>query len=123
MYAWYRYHHLARVGVGATLLCLLITCQPALLEVASGALDVVRTFNTRIGELPSDATLYFRHQGRRVLLRSERAFGVSIYRDDSARAWHLELEICVVRHRIEFCKCGSSEQGVIATAEWDYVED
>ena len=67
--------------------------------------------------------MYFRRQGRRVLLRSERAFGVPIDRNDSARAWHLDLEICVVRHRIEFCECGSSEQGVIATPEWDYVED
>ena len=58
-----------------------------------------------------------------MLLRSEGAFGVSVYRDDSARAWHLELEICVVRHRIEFHECGSSEQGMITTAEWDYVED
>ena len=58
-----------------------------------------------------------------MLLRSERAFGVSIYRDDSARSWHLELEICLVRNHIEFGKCGSSEQGVIAAAEWDYVED
>ena len=67
--------------------------------------------------------MYFRCEGRRVLLRSERAFDVSIYRDDSARACHLELEICVVRHRIELCKCGSSEQCVIAAAERDYVED
>ena len=67
--------------------------------------------------------MYFRREGRRVLPCSERVFGVSIYRDDSARAWHLELEICIVQHRIKFCKCGSSEQGVIATAEWDYVED
>ena len=52
MYAWYRYHRLARAGVGAALLCLLGTCQPDLLEVASGALDVVRTFNTQIGEIP-----------------------------------------------------------------------
>ena len=58
-----------------------------------------------------------------MLLHLERAFGVSIYRNDSARTWHLELEICVMRHRIEFCKCGSSEQGVIATTERDYVED
>ena len=65
----------------------------------------------------------FRYKGRRVLLRSEGAFGVSIDRNYSSRAWHLEFEICVVRHRIEFCECGSSEQGVIATAEWDYVED
>ena len=67
--------------------------------------------------------MYFRREGRRMLLRSERAFGVSIDRDDASRAWHLELEVCVVRHRIELCKCGSSEQGVIATAEWDYVKD
>ena len=67
--------------------------------------------------------MYFRRQGRRVLLCSERAFGVSIDRNDSARAWHLELEICVVRHRIKFCECGSFEQGVIAAAEWDYDED
>ena len=58
-----------------------------------------------------------------MFLRSEGAFSVSVDRDDSARAWHLELEICIVRHCIEFCECGSSEQGVIATAEWDYVED
>ena len=58
-----------------------------------------------------------------MLLRMEGAFGVFVDRNYSSRAWHLDLEICVVRHRIEFCKCGSSEQGMIATAEWDYVED
>ena len=67
--------------------------------------------------------MYFRRDGLCMLLRSERAFGVSIDRDDSSRAWHLELEVCVVRHRIEFGKCGSPEQCVIATAERDYVED
>ena len=67
--------------------------------------------------------MYFRREGRRMLLRSERAFGVSIDRDYSSRAWQLELEVCIVRHRIELCKCGSSEQGVIATAERDYVKD
>ena len=58
-----------------------------------------------------------------MLLCLERAFGVSIDHNDSSRAWHLELEVCVVRHRVEFCKSGASEQGVIATAESDYVED
>ena len=58
-----------------------------------------------------------------MLLRSERVFGVSIDRDDASRAWHLELEVCVVRHRIELCKCGSSKQCVIAAAERDYVKD
>ena len=86
-------------------------------------LDGVWSFSGRTGELPGEAALYLRCKGRRVLLRSEGAFGVSIDRNYSSRAWHLELEICVVRHRIEFCKCGSSEQGVITTAEWDYVED
>ena len=58
-----------------------------------------------------------------MFLRAERTFNVSVDRDDSSRAWHLELEVCIVRHRIELCKCGSSEQGMIATAERDYVED
>ena len=58
-----------------------------------------------------------------MLLRSERAFGVSIDRNDSSRAWHLELEVCVVRHRVELCKRGLSEQSVLAAAERDYVED
>ena len=48
---------------------------------------------------------------------------VSIDCDDASRAWHLELEVCVVRHRIELGKCGSREQCVLATAERDYVED
>ena len=67
--------------------------------------------------------MYFCCNSHRMLLRSERAFGVSIDRDDASRAWHLELEVCVVRHRIEFGKCGSPEQCVIATAERDYVKD
>ena len=52
-----------------------------------------------------------------MFLRSERMFSVSVDRDDSSRAWHLELEVCVVRHRIELSKCGLPEQCVIATAE------
>ena len=67
--------------------------------------------------------MYFRREGRRVLLCSERAFGVSIDRNYSSRAWHLELKVCVVWYRIELCKSGSPEQCVIATAERDYVED
>ena len=58
-----------------------------------------------------------------MLLRSERAFGVSIDRDYSSGAWHFELEIFVVRHRIELCKRGSSEQCMIDTAERNDVED
>ena len=58
-----------------------------------------------------------------MLLRSERALDVSVDRNDCSRAWHLELEVCIVQHRVEFCECGSPEQCVIATTEWDYVED
>ena len=58
-----------------------------------------------------------------MFLRSEGAFSVSVDRDDSSRAWHLELEVCIVCHRIELCKGGTSEQGMIAAAEWNYVED
>ena len=58
-----------------------------------------------------------------MLLRSERAFGVSIDHNYSSRAWDFELKVCVVRYRIELGECGSLEQCVIATAEWDYVED
>ena len=58
-----------------------------------------------------------------MFLRSERAFSVFVDRDDSSRAWHLELEVCIVRHRVELCKRGTSEQGMIAAAERNYVED
>ena len=52
-----------------------------------------------------------------MLLRTEGAFGVSVDCDYSSRAWHLELEVCVVRYRIELKECGSPEQCVIATAK------
>ena len=123
MYARYWFRYVARAGVGAALLRLLRVCQAVLLWVTPGALGSVWLFNGRTGELPKKATLYFRCESRRVLLRMEGAFGVSIDRDYSSRAWHLDLEICVVWHRIELRKCGSSEQCVIAAVERDYVED
>ena len=58
-----------------------------------------------------------------MFLCSEGAFSVSVDRDDSSRAWHLELEVCVVRHRVELCERGTSDKGMIAAAERDYVED
>ena len=123
MYARYWFRYVAKAGVGAALLRLLRVCQAVLLWVTPGALGSVWIFNGRTGELSKKATLYFRYESRRVLLHTEGAFGVSVDRDHSSRAWHLELEICIVRHRIELFECGSSEQGVIAAAERDYVED
>ena len=35
----------------------------------------------------------------------------------------IELEVCIMRYRIEFGECGSSEQCMIATAEGDDIED
>ena len=67
--------------------------------------------------------MYFCRESHCMFLRLERMFSVSVDRDDSSRAWHLELEVCVVWHRVELCKRGTSEQGMIAAAERDDVED
>ena len=58
-----------------------------------------------------------------MFLRSEGAFRISVDRDDSTRAWHLELEVCIMRYRIESSECGSLKQRVITTSERDYIED
>ena len=52
-----------------------------------------------------------------MLLHAERALCVSIDCDDPPRSWHLELEVCIMRYRIESRKCGSPEQCMIAAAE------
>ena len=62
-------------------------------------------------------------EGHGVLLCSERALRVSIDYNNSARSWHLELEVCIMRYRIESSKCSSPEQRVITTTERDYIED
>ena len=67
--------------------------------------------------------MHFCCKGRGVLLCSDRALCVSIDDDNSARSWHLELEVCIMWYRIESSECGSSKQRVITTAEWDYIED
>ena len=56
-------------------------------------------------------------------LCTEGALYVSIDCYNPTRTWHLELEVCVMRYRIESDKCGPSEQCVIATAEGDDIED
>ena len=123
MYARYWFCYVAKARVGAALLRLLRVCQAVLLWVTPGALGSVWLFDGRTGELPEKATSYLYCESRRMLLRTEGVFGVSVDRNYSSRAWHLELKICVVRHRIELCECGSSEQGVIATTKRDYIED
>ena len=58
-----------------------------------------------------------------MLLSTEGAFRVSINCYDAAWPGHLELEVSIMRHRIESSKCGSSQQCVIATAEGNDIED
>ena len=94
-----------------------------LLQSSSDSLDGVRGLYSRIEGLPKKATLYFCCEGRGVLLRTEGALRVSIDCYNTARAEHLELKVGIVRHRIETSKCGSSELGVITTAEGDDIED
>ena len=65
----------------------------------------------------------FYYEGRGVLLYLERALCVSIDCNNSARSWHLELEVCIMWYRIESSKCGLPEQCVITTAERDCIKD
>ena len=58
-----------------------------------------------------------------MLLGTEGAFRISIDFYGATWSGHLELEIGIVRYRIESSKCGSSKQCVIATAKGDDVED
>ena len=58
-----------------------------------------------------------------MLLGAKGAFRVSINFYDAAWSGHLELEISIVRHRVESSECGLSEQCVISTTEGDDIED
>ena len=67
--------------------------------------------------------MYFYREGSSVLFCTERVVHVSIDCYDHARAWHLELEVCIVWYRIESSECGSSKQCVVTTTESDDIED
>ena len=58
-----------------------------------------------------------------MLLCAEGTFRVSIYCNDAAWTGHLELEISIMRHRVESSERGSSEQCVVAAAKGDDIED
>ena len=123
MYVRHKFHLLTGTRTEAELLGELWMVRTILLQGAPGSLNSVWGLYCRIKGLPKEVALYFCCEGRSVLLRTEGALCVSIDCDDPSRSWHLELDICIMRYRIESRKCGSSEQCVIATAEWDYVED
>ena len=67
--------------------------------------------------------MYFCRKGCSVFFCMERAVHISINYYDPVRAWHLELEVCIVWYRIESSECGSSEQCVVTTTERDDIED
>ena len=67
--------------------------------------------------------MYYGRKGRSVLLCTKRAGHISVDCYDLARAWHLELEVCIVWYRIESSECSSSEQCVVTTTEKDDIED
>ena len=62
-------------------------------------------------------------QGGRTIFGAQRALNISIYCNDATWTGHLELQIGVMRYRIEAGKSSSFEQCVIAAAEGDDVED
>ena len=123
MYAWHKCHRLIGTGTEAELLVKLWTSWTVLLQSSSDSLDGVRGFYCRIEVLPKKAALYFCCKGRGVLLSTEGAFHVSVDRYDTGWSGHLELEVGVVRYRIEFSECGSSKQCMITIAERDDIKD
>ena len=123
MYARRKFCRLTGTRAEAELLGELWTCQTILLQGTPDSLDGVRGLHRRIGGLPKKVALYFCCDGRRVLLRTERALCVSINCYNPARSWHFELDVCIMQYCIESGECGSSEQRMIATVEGDDIED
>ena len=101
----------------------LLTSWTVMLRNSPDSFNSVRGLGRRIDVLLDKAALYFRCQGRGVLLGTKGAFHVSVDCYDTAWSGHLKFEIGIVWHCIEARKCGSSEQCVIAAAERDYVQD
>ena len=123
MYARHKCHRLIGTGTEAELLVKLWTSWTVLLQSSSDSLDGVRELYCQIEVLPKKANLYFCCKGRGVLLSTKGAFHISVDRYDTAWSGHLELEVGVVRHRIELSECGSSEQSMIPTTKGDDIED
>ena len=69
------------------------------------------------------AALYLGRNGRCMFLSTEGVLHFFIDSNDATWNGHLELQIGIMRDRIEAVKSGSSEQCVIAVAKWDDVED
>ena len=94
----------------AELLVELLTSWTVLLQSGPVSFDSVWELGRRITVLLDKAALYFRCQGRGVLLGTEGALRVSTDCYNTAWSGHLQLEISIVWHHIESGKCSSSEQ-------------
>ena len=70
-----------------------------------------------------NASLHFYCSGGSILFGTEGASGLAINCYDTARAGNLELKVCIMWHRVESSKRGSSEQCMIVAAKGGDVED
>ena len=107
----------------AELLGELWACHMVLLQSSLNSFKIVRGHYCRIEVLPKKVALSFCCQCRGVLLNAEGALRIPVDCYDTTGSGHLQLEVCVMRYCIEFCKCSSSEQCMIATVKRDIVED
>ena len=123
MYARYVRRHAVGTETEAELLVELPTSWTVMLRRSPDSFNSVWGLGRRCSIWLDKAALYFRCQGRDVLLGTNGAFHVSVDCYDTTWSGHLKFEIGIVWHRIEASKCGSSKQCVIATAEGDDVED
>ena len=109
MYARYECRSLVGTGMEAELLVELLMSRVVLLWNSSDSLDSVRELGRRIEVLLEKAALYFRCQGRGVLLGVEGVLRVSIDCYDTTWSGHLKFEISIVWRCIESSKCSSSK--------------
>ena len=120
MYVRRKFRRLIGTRTEAELLVELLTSRVVLLQNGPNPLNGVQGLGSRIKVLLEKAALCFYYEGSGVLLGTKGAFRVSIDCYDTAWSGHLELEVGVVRHRIESSECGSSEQCMIATGRGRY---
>ena len=86
MYVRRKFHRLTGPGTEAELLVELWMCRTILLQGTPDSLEGIRGPYRQICGLPQKAALYFCCEGRSVLLRTERAFCVSINFYNPARS-------------------------------------
>ena len=92
MYAWYECHYLIGTGTEAELLVELLTSRAVLWQRSPEPLNDVRGLDSRTMVLLEKTVLCFCYEGCSVLLCTEGAFRISIYRNDATRAGIFSLK-------------------------------